>query len=73
MTYRPVFKNRDRPYGCGPKNKKMYATRAIALMYANRVAKIESVPKLRAYKCDICHTWHLTKQLIPYTTTSRST
>lgn len=48
--------------GCGPKRKKRYRTRRIALMTANRAMKDDKAPSLYVYKCPNCRWWHLTHQ-----------
>jgi hypothetical protein len=47
---------------CPVTNKRKYATQGQALSTASHQISTSDAPKqLRAYRCQWCHAWHLTK------------
>jgi len=47
---------------CPVTNKRKYSTHAQALSTASHQIATAAAPKdLRAYRCEWCHAWHLTK------------
>ena len=44
------------------RGKRCYKTKVAALDCASRVLRYQSGAQLRAYKCSLCGSWHLTKK-----------